>query len=128
MKTHADPAEREQEAFELALVAASGVLDADWYRGQYQDVAECDVDPLRHYLRFGWLESRDPGPLFSTRDYLQANPDVAAAGVNPLVHYLGTGWREGRSPRAGFEIPTVAILLPDICPLVLLAAGCAVVA
>jgi hypothetical protein len=54
------------------------------------------VNPLEHYLAFGWKEGRDPSDKFHTADYLAANPDVAAAGVNPLEHFLQFGFYEHR--------------------------------
>jgi glycosyltransferase involved in cell wall biosynthesis len=114
---------RGQESEDLALAAASGILDAAWYLHQYPDVVASGIDPLVHYLSFGWMDGRDPSPLFSTGHYLRENPDVESALVNPLVHYLREGWREGRSPFSGFRAPAMADSLPDICPLILMAAG-----
>ena len=84
-----------------ALLRKSSLFDAQWYLARYPDVSSSGMDPLRHYLEFGWREGRDPGPRFSTKGYLKANKDVAARGVNPLLHYLEYGQAEGRSaPRA----------------------------
>ena len=55
------------------------------------------LDPLQHYLTYGWKEGRDPSAQFSTNQYLAAYGDVAAAGINPLQHYLEYGAVEGRS-------------------------------
>ncbi len=81
---------------DMKLVEQSKLLDSQWYLQQNPDVASAGVDPVRHYVRRGHLEGRDPGPLFSTRKYLINNPDVVAAGLNPLVHYLRHGRAEGR--------------------------------
>ena len=83
-----------------ALIRRSGLFDAAWYRGNYPDVAASGFDPLRHYLRTGAAEGRDPGPRFVTRAYLDRNPDVARAGLNPLLHYLRHGAKEGRGADA----------------------------
>jgi FkbM family methyltransferase len=61
------------------------------------------VNPLRHYLRRGAAEGRDPSPHFDSDWYLQANPDVAKAGVNPLVHYIKRGASEGRAATGAAE-------------------------
>jgi ubiquinone/menaquinone biosynthesis C-methylase UbiE len=82
-----------------ALVACSGMFDADFYLQSYPDVAEAAVDPLNHYLTHGAAEGRNPSLLFDTALYLQQNPDVAASNVNPLVHYLLHGAAEGRLPQ-----------------------------
>ena len=45
------------------------------------------MDAALHYVVFGGREGRDPGPYFSTREYLARFPDVAASGMNALAHY-----------------------------------------
>ena len=79
------------------VVRHSLLFDPDWYLATYPDVAAAGADPARHYAGFGALEGRDPGPWFSTAQYLRCNADVAAAGVNPLVHYEVHGRLEGRA-------------------------------
>lgn len=77
---------------------ASALFDAEWYLMTYADVAESQMDPARHYIKFGAAEGRDPGPHFNTNWYLQVNRDVAESGINPLIHYIEHGSAEGRSP------------------------------
>jgi len=62
----------------------------------YPEVADAGWDPVRHYLRFGVEQQRQPGPGFDGEWYRSANLDVAKARVNPLVHYLRHGAAEGR--------------------------------
>jgi len=81
---------------QAALLAKSPMLEPDWYRSRYPDVAAAGLDPASHYLEHGWREGRDPGPSFSTAAYLEENPDVARAGINPLLHFLEYGYSEGR--------------------------------
>jgi len=83
---------------DLELLRDSGYFDSFWYGQNNPDVREQGVDPLRHYLLYGGLEGRSPGPKFDSLGYLESNPDVRAAGVNPLVHYLKFGRAEERSP------------------------------
>ena len=78
-------------------IRSSSWFDAQWYREMYPDIRELKADPAVHYLRHGAAEGRNPGPRFSTRDYLLANPDVAATGANPLLHYILHGEAEGRN-------------------------------
>jgi Methyltransferase domain len=96
------------------MIAASGLLDRNWYLENYSDVRERDVDPAYHYLRYGAVEGRDPGPLFDSKWYLQQNPDVRAAGVNPLVHYLRYGALEGRDPNRWFDSDWYFERYPDV--------------
>ncbi|MGJ4803775.1 glycosyltransferase [Luteimonas sp. SDU82] len=77
-------------------IEQSGLLDPKWYLERYPDVRELGIAPVEHYLRIGARLLRDPGPGFSTGQYLAANPDVERAGVNPLWHYIAYGRKEGR--------------------------------
>lgn len=74
----------------------STAVDGSFYRAVNPDLADANVDPIRHYADVGWREGRDPAPWFSTKHYVKANPDVAKGGWNPLHHYLVRGRGEGR--------------------------------
>jgi hypothetical protein len=78
-------------------VESSGLFDPEWYARNNPDVAKAGVDPLSHFLRFGDIEGRPPGPWFDSHSYAQAWPDVAASGVGPLEHFLRIGRAAGRS-------------------------------
>lgn len=81
---------------DAAILRGSALFDAAWYLAQYQDAADSGLPAEVDYLVRGAKMGRDPGPDFSTSQYLKCNPDVARAGVNPLVHYLRHGIRERR--------------------------------
>nr|WP_067295818.1 hypothetical protein [Marinobacterium profundum] len=87
------------ERQQLKLIAKSGLFDADWYLAQHPDIAAERAfakEPVRHYLKFGGFEGRNPGPDFDSAFYLRLYPDVRESGMNPLVHYLKFGKDEGR--------------------------------
>jgi glycosyltransferase involved in cell wall biosynthesis len=92
----------------LNYVRQSIFFDPDWYRQKYGDVPE-GADPAEHYLTTGSELGRDPGPAFSARGYLEANPDVAETGYDPLVHYERYGKFEGRP--AVFPLPGIGPLV-----------------
>jgi hypothetical protein len=71
------------------LLAA--LFDVSFYLNSYPDVRAAGIDPMRHYLDFGWKEGRDPSPSFRTIAYLAANPEVEKAGICPLVDYVTSG-------------------------------------
>ena len=99
------PAPPEEES-DRELLAQSPLFDAKWYLSVNTDVAQAGLDPITHYLEYGYKDPRDPSPYFQTRAYYEANPDVLAASLNPLVHYLRSGCRENRScigSAPGFE-------------------------
>lgn len=78
------------------LIKKSGLFDEHYYLKNNQDARKADIDPIRHYLRDGWKEGKNPSERFDTNFYLTTYPDVAAVGLNPLVHYLKYGKKEGR--------------------------------
>lgn len=54
---------------QITKILNSGSFDADWYRSTYSDVNIVGIDPVLHYLKYGRLMKRDPGPKFSTPFY-----------------------------------------------------------
>lgn len=81
---------------DLALLYASKFYDETWYLKNNSDVDKKRITPALHYLLYGGIEKRDPGPKFSSQWYLETYPDVLLAGHNPLIHYLKFGQKEGR--------------------------------
>jgi len=73
---------------EIGLVQASKYFNANWYLETYPDVAQSGMEPATHYVKFGAVEGRDPGPSFSTKGYMQQHPDVVDQKMNPLIHYI----------------------------------------
>ena len=78
------------------LIARSKYFDKRWYLKMYPDVKKAGVDPVKHYMQFGWKEGRHPGPKFDGNVYLDLNADVKRAKINPLLHYEKYGKKEGR--------------------------------
>lgn len=73
-------------------------FDPDYYLKQYPDVANAGIDPLTHYMIWGWKEQRNPSRDFSTKYYISSNTDIARAEINPFWHYVFHGKAEGRYP------------------------------
>jgi len=70
----------------------SGYFDATWYTEQYADVAMTGLDPAEHFLRYGSLLNRDPGPVFSTSFYRDTHPAIETKNTSPvLFHYHRKG-------------------------------------
>jgi glycosyltransferase involved in cell wall biosynthesis len=81
----------------------SHLFNAFYYLKEYKDVRQADIDPLKHFVKFGWREERNPSLLFNTKFYLDQNPDVRAANINPLYHYIKYGFYEDRKPTSEAE-------------------------
>ena len=88
--------EEKNKSADYRLLSKSKYFDKKWYLKTYSDVKRARMDPIEHYMKFGWKEGRNPGPKFSTQNYLDLNADVKKAKVNPLVHYEKYGKKEGR--------------------------------
>lgn len=76
----------------------SGLFDEAWYLSKYQDAGLVGLSPIQHFVRFGLMLKRDPGPSFATRLYMENYRDVEEAGMDPVLHYIRFGKAEGRRP------------------------------
>lgn len=81
---------------EYKAIAKSKLFDAKWYLKQNPDVKASGMDPVLHYLKYGWKEGRNPSILFNGVKYLRRHKDVAAANINPLLHWIFFGQAENR--------------------------------
>ena len=73
------------------LIKKSNLFDSEYYLANNEDVKKAKVDPIKHYLKFGWKEGRNPSAKFNGNEYLNKRPDVRVAGICPLVHYIKFG-------------------------------------
>jgi hypothetical protein len=87
-RTTSDEGSASREDCFVRIIASSGMFDAAWYLRNNPDVARTGMEPIRHFVRYGAAEGRDPSSSFNLRAYVSANPAIAAAGINPLLHYL----------------------------------------
>lgn len=106
-----------REPREHRLIRNSALFDKAWYLSRNPDVARAKIDPSLHFLRYGGMEGRDPGPNFSSAYYLNAYPDVKAAGINPLVHFLLYGEKEGRHPQPPYLCPVCSKRVANFDPI-----------
>ncbi|MEA2727984.1 MAG: hypothetical protein QOF70_2459 [Acetobacteraceae bacterium] len=83
--------------------AMAGFFDSDWYLARNPDILAGDLEPLRHFIRHGIAERRDPNRFFDGAWYSQRYPDVNASGEHPLLHYLQTGAPALRNPHPHFD-------------------------
>lgn len=87
---------KQRRRYELNILNKTPYFDKEYYLINNKDVLKAKIDPIVHYLDYGYREGRDPSPLFSTNDYYELNPDVLESGMNPLIHYVLYGKRENR--------------------------------
>ncbi|TQS70198.1 glycosyltransferase family 2 protein [Rhodobacteraceae bacterium] len=82
------------------LIRRSKQVHPKWYMETYPDVADTELEPAVHYLKYGAAMGRDPGKGFNTQFYLETYPDVAKSGINPLLHYARYGAERGYARKA----------------------------
>jgi GT2 family glycosyltransferase len=79
----------------------SGLFDPDWYRKQYPDLRDPQLDVLTHLASFGAKEGRDPGPNFNSSFYSLTYVEHLHPNESPLEHYLLKGRPQGLKAPAG---------------------------
>lgn len=72
----------------LDLLSQSPLFDADWYNRTYGDVAFSGLSAEEHFLRYGGILERDPGPEFNSELYVARHGKNIEDGVPPLLHFL----------------------------------------
>lgn len=87
---------------EYKIIKESNLLDEVYYSKTYPDVD--GLNPIEHYIKYGWKEGRNPSSNFETTFYLENNKDVKDANINPLVHYVLYGQKEGRVSNKLYKI------------------------
>jgi len=90
----------------------SGLFDCDFYFRTYPELRGRVRDPIKHYVRRGAREGKDPSSFFSTVGYLNANTDVREANVNPLAHYISHGIAESRPTPASVCLSGRLVISP----------------
>jgi glycosyltransferase involved in cell wall biosynthesis len=82
----------------FAIIARSGLFEADHYRQASPGIEGNDQGLLEHFLDVGCDLNLRPNAYFEPAWYVQAYPDVSAAGMQPFLHYILHGDIENRKP------------------------------
>ncbi len=88
-------------------------FDSAFYLDINKDVRDSGIDPVKHYMRFGWKEWRNPRSDFDTKFYLSQYPDVAISRMNPFYHYLVYGRAENRKATNDLKVDVVQAKTED---------------
>lgn len=88
----------------LILHKGARIFDGGFYLDQNADVKAAGVEPLAHYLRFGWQEARAPNPQFDD-GYYRAEAGLApTTPISALAHFLAFGARCGVAPAPDVDV------------------------
>ncbi|MCI5115918.1 MAG: glycosyltransferase [Candidatus Electrothrix sp. AW1] len=86
------------------LLKQSGLVDKSFYLRNDPELVRLSIDPLVHYMEYGWQERRSPNPLFDPDFYQKTYAEkftLANSNVNvfhPLEHYQQQGVFAGHYP------------------------------
>jgi glycosyltransferase involved in cell wall biosynthesis len=83
-------------------VAPVPVFDPAWYLAANPDVAAAKADPFEHFMQFGEIENRNPGPGFDIKFYRNRYA-AELAGRNPLLHYIAHRHQDFHPVRPAYE-------------------------
>ena len=72
------------------------LFDETYYLNKYTNVLLSGMNPLIHYMYYGYNENKLPNKYFDGDEYLNENADVRYSNLNPLVHYSLYGLKEAR--------------------------------
>ncbi len=89
------------------------VFDREFYLRTNPDVAAAGIDPVRHYLKHGAAEGRQPHPLFDPAHY-QASCPEALDSPNTLSHFLKTRTTPWPSTHPLFDCEAYVRAHPEI--------------
>ena len=81
------------------LFSLEKLFDTTYYTKMYPDVKKSGLNPLYHYLEFGWLEKRKPTAWFDT-DFYQKKYLDGKSDINPFLHYFTFGQHNNFLPSA----------------------------
>ena len=74
-------------------IRKNNLFDDEFYLNSYPKVRNSNMDPLLHYIYFGFKEGKRPNKTFDALFYKYNYDDV---NINPLIHYALYGLAENR--------------------------------
>lgn len=72
----------------IHIIKTSGLFDSRYYLENNRDVLESNVNPLLHFVAFGYKEGRNPCPSFDTVTHAIQYGIPSYSNINPFVHYI----------------------------------------
>lgn len=78
------------------VIKKNNLFDEGYYLKNYVDVRLSGMDPILHYIYYGYKEGKKPNPQFDSDYYMKAHADVRNSKLNPIIHYSLYGIHEDR--------------------------------
>ncbi len=99
---------------EYKTIKKSGLFDEKYYLKTYEDVCKADIDPIKHYIKNGWKEGRNPSEKFSTNDYIQQNNISLNSKYSPLFHQIKSLSNKQKATNSEYNIIKKSNLFDEI--------------
>ncbi len=77
----------------------NNLIYSEYYLEKYPYVRSSGMDPIIHYMYYGYMEGCKPNHEFDIDYYIGTYDDVKSSDINPLVHYSLYGMKEQRKAR-----------------------------
>jgi len=77
-------------------IISSQLFDKHYYFTKNRNILISGMNPLIHYMYYGYKENRSPSAIFDDKYYLNRYNDVKNSRINPLIHYSLYGANEGK--------------------------------
>lgn len=77
-----------RDEIDIRYLRATSYFDEAWYLKRNPDVKVAGVDPIRHYVKKGVSEGRNPRAEFDTKRYLASRLKTRRPRRNAFVEYL----------------------------------------
>ena len=78
------------------IIKKHNLFDTSFYLTEYPDVAKAGMNPIVHYMWYGYRENKKPMEDFDGVYYSHKYPDALESKLNPLSHYALYGLNENR--------------------------------
>ncbi|KXV56692.1 hypothetical protein AD947_10065 [Acetobacter tropicalis] len=73
---------------DIKTIIESKKFDYEYYNSENPDVETSGLDPIVHYVLFGYKENKNPNENFNTKIYYNLYKNTLGNGENPFAHYL----------------------------------------
>ncbi|WP_413827351.1 glycosyltransferase [Methanobrevibacter sp. UBA313] len=77
-------------------IKKNNLFDEEFYLSNYKDVKASGMNPIIHYIIYGYKEGKDPNKDFDGVYYSHKYGDALSSKLSPLVHYSLYGLQENR--------------------------------
>ncbi|QEZ47536.1 glycosyltransferase [Cupriavidus oxalaticus] len=84
-----------RDELDIRYLRSKSHFDSAWYLAQNPDVQAAGVDPIRHFIRYGAAEGRNPRADFDTKRFLANRAKTRRPRRNVFVEYLA--WHNGQT-------------------------------